>query len=99
MRTPCMAIAPSVANAAFSRSSPSGTRATRFAGTATISAWFAWPAPAHATRSPTTKSVTSSATAVTTPALEYPSGCGASSLFIADRYVGNGPSWRTLRTT
>ena len=52
-RTPCMAIAPSVVKAACSTDTPSGTAATRFAGTDTTSAWLARPAPAHATRWPT----------------------------------------------
>ena len=40
-RTPCSAIAPSVAKAALRSSTSSGTRTTRFSGTATHSAWFA----------------------------------------------------------
>ena len=41
------------------RGRPGGRRAARFTGTALISAWFAYPAPAQATRSPTAKRVTS----------------------------------------
>ena len=51
-RTPCSAIAPTVAYAASSKATPPATGATRFCGTATISAWFAQPPPPHATRSP-----------------------------------------------
>ncbi len=65
-RTPCIAIAPSVANAASSKLTPSGILTARFFGMAITSACEAYPAPAHATRSPGAKS--SHADSITIPA-------------------------------
>ena len=69
-RSPWRPIAPTVANAACSSSTPAGTGAARLTGTRTISACDAYPPPAHATRSPTRKASTPSPTAITTPADE-----------------------------
>jgi hypothetical protein len=64
----CSAIAATVVSDAASSGTPSGTFAQRFAGTLTISAWFAWPAPAHATASPGSNPTTAEPTSTTRPA-------------------------------
>jgi hypothetical protein len=67
-RTPCKAIEAIVVSAAASIGTPSGTLAQRLPGTLTSVAWFAWPAPAQATRSPTAMSRTEAPVSTTTPA-------------------------------
>ena len=66
-RTPCMAIAPTVANAACSGATPSGTGTHRFVGTQFTSACRANSLPAAATRSPTANSSAPAPTSTTTP--------------------------------
>ena len=73
-RTPCMAIAATVANAACSGATPSGTAAHRLTGTKLYSACSACSLPAHATSWPTLNSSAPFPTSVTTPHSEYPSG-------------------------
>ncbi len=67
-RTPCNAIAPSVPNAAASKSTSSGTRTHKFCGTDKTSACEANPAPAQATRSPAARPRTSAPASSTMPA-------------------------------
>ncbi len=75
-RTACSAMLPTVANAPASKETVSGSLAHKLAGTRLSSAWTAWPAPAHATRSPGRRSLTRAPAATITPALEYPTGDG-----------------------
>ncbi|KAF5044497.1 hypothetical protein DSECCO2_491230 [anaerobic digester metagenome] len=56
LRTPCIAIDPTVVKAASLKLTPSGILTQRFFGTETYSACTACPAPPQATRSPTSKS-------------------------------------------
>ena len=98
-RTPCSAIAPTVAYAASSSATPSGTGAARLRGTATISAWFAQPPPPQATRSPGARPSTPAPTSSTTPADEYPSGASAASRSRATPIAAETPSTRARSTT
>ena len=66
-RTPCIAIAPTVANAACSGATPSGTGTQRFIGTQLTSACSAYSLPAHATSWPTANSSAPAPTSTTTP--------------------------------
>ena len=66
-RTPCIAMAPTVAKAACSGATPSGTRTQRLVGTQLTSACKANSLPAAATRSPTENSSAPSPTSTTTP--------------------------------
>ncbi len=66
--TPCMAIEPKVTEAASLSSKLSGTLTTKLRGTETISAWFAFPAPAQATLSPIFISLMFLPASITTPA-------------------------------
>ena len=59
-------------SAAHSIGTPSGTFAHRLPGTLTISAWLAYPAPAHATRSPSDSPRTAAPSSTTVPAELYP---------------------------
>ena len=97
-RTPCIAIAPTVANAACSAGTPGGTGTQRFKGTQLISACSAWSFPAHATIWPTDSSSTPVPTCVTTPLNEYPSGVYESSLLTARLYASAGPSCVAVST-
>ena len=70
VRTPWMATAPTVVNAALSKFTlAEGIRATSIRGTHANSACTANPAPAHATRSPGFRSQIPSPTSSTVPAL------------------------------
>ena len=69
-----------VENDASFKSTSSGTFATMFLGTEILSACHANSAPAHATLSPTLKSLTSSAIFSIIPAELYPKGRYCSNL-------------------
>jgi hypothetical protein len=62
-----MAMAPTVANAACSAATPSGTGTHRLTGTQLYSACSAYSLPAAATSWPAWNSVTPAPTSVTTP--------------------------------
>ena len=66
-RTPCIAMDPTVPNAAWLAASPAGTGTYRFVGTQFSSPCSACSLPAQATRSPTLTSRTPAPTSSTTP--------------------------------
>ena len=66
-RTPCIAIEPTVAKAACSGETPSGTAAHRLTGIQLYSACSAYSFPAAATSWPTLNSSAPCPTSVTTP--------------------------------
>ena len=66
-RTPCMAIAPTVENAACSGATPRGTAAHRLTGIQLYSACRAYSLPAAATSWPTLNSSAPAPTSTTTP--------------------------------
>ena len=98
-RKPCMAMAPSVVNAADSKSTFFGRGVSRLRGTTLYSAWTAKPPPAQATRWPTLKPCMSFPSAVIVPADEYPSAIGWSRRLNAACMVGTRPSCRALSIT
>ncbi len=69
-RSPCSAMAATVANAASWAGTPSGTAAHSRPGTAWNSAWLALPAPPVATSWPARRPLTAEPTSTTMPAAE-----------------------------